>query len=210
MRWTPTPRPREQVEALVRGRIADGSLKPGVMSPSGPELAKETGFSARTCQAALRMLVFEGFLTRATRTARPRVAGGGQPGAGEELSRSLAVLRRAAGLTQQELAGKLGASVTTVGHAEQGRLGHSRRFWERADAALGAGGGLLALHDAWREDLAASAMAPRTAAEAAPDPPPGTDAVPALPGGIIITLPCDPVPVTVRWGDGSVTTMRPG
>ena len=29
------------------------------------------------------------------------------------------------------------------------------------------------------------------------------------PGGVVITLPCGPVPVTVRWGDGSVTTVQP-
>jgi hypothetical protein len=27
---------------------------------------------------------------------------------------------------------------------------------------------------------------------------------------VVITLACEPVPVTLRWGDGSVTTVQPG
>ena len=42
------------------------------------------------------------------------------------------------------------SSVTTVGHAETGRLWHSRAFWERADKELNVGGELLHLHDAYR------------------------------------------------------------
>ncbi len=40
--------------------------------------------------------------------------------------------------------------MTTVGHAETGRLWQSRRFWEKADAVLDAHGELLRLHDARR------------------------------------------------------------
>ncbi len=53
------------------------------------------------------------------------------------LSTSLATRRRALGLTQPQFATALGVSVTTVGHAETGRLWQSRRFWERADSVLG-------------------------------------------------------------------------
>jgi hypothetical protein len=62
----------------------------------------------------------------------------------------LAARRRAAGLTQLDLAALAGCSITTIGHAETGRLWQSRRFWETADKALNGGGHLLALHDAYR------------------------------------------------------------
>ena len=52
----------------------------------------------------------------------------------DTLSRTLAARRRAEGLTQPELADVLGVSVTTVGHAETGRMWQSRDFWWRADA----------------------------------------------------------------------------
>src|SRR5258708_7042445 len=70
-------------------------------------------------------------------TERDRGAGAGARAGG------LASRGRANGLTQPELAGRVGVSVTTVGHAETGRLWQSRQFWERADAILGAGGALL-------------------------------------------------------------------
>ncbi len=50
-------------------------------------------------------------------------------------SRALAAERRAAGMTQEELAEKLGVSVTTVGHGETGRLWHGRGFWGRGRRA---------------------------------------------------------------------------
>jgi hypothetical protein len=110
-------RKRDQVADMLRARIATGSLKPGAPVPSGPELAKETGFAVRTCQAAVLALLGEGALTRVSPTARPRVAGGGQEPE-MQLAQSLAERRHLAGLTQQELADKLGVHVTTVCHAE--------------------------------------------------------------------------------------------
>jgi len=77
------------------------------------------------------------------------------------LSAALAARRRAAGLTQPQLADLAEVSVTTVGHAETGRLWHSRAFWERADKELSAGGELLRLHDAYR----AAVVPPATQAE---------------------------------------------
>jgi DNA-binding XRE family transcriptional regulator len=71
-------------------------------------------------------------------------------GAARALSASLATRRRAAGLTQPQLAELVDMSVTTVGHAETGRVWQSRAFWERADKALNADGELLALHDTYR------------------------------------------------------------
>jgi hypothetical protein len=92
-----------------------------------------------------------------SRNARPRVADPAAPAlerdladAARALSAGLAARRHAAGLTQAELAELAGVSVTTVGHAETGRTWQSRRFWERADAALRAAGDLLRLHDAYR------------------------------------------------------------
>jgi hypothetical protein len=200
-------RKRDQVADMVRARIATGSLQPGAPVPSGPELAKETGFAVRTCQAAVLDLLREGALTRVSPTARPRVAGVGQEPE-MQLARSLAERRHLAGLTQQELADKLGVHVTTVCHAETGRLWQARAFWDKADLALDARGSLLARYDAWK---AGPAVTP-PAGPLVPDVPaaPAWPDAPAVPDGIVITLPCDPIPVTVRWGDGSVTTVQPG
>jgi len=148
-----------RVAAAVRRQIADGTLRPGQPAPSGAALSRVTGYSTLTCRRALRALVADGVLSPGpSRNARPRVAGPPQPPAERDLAAAaralaagLAARRRANGLTQPELAGRVGVSITTVGHAETGRLWQSREFWERADAVLGAGGGLLRLHDAYRE-----------------------------------------------------------
>lgn len=204
-----------QVVELIRARIADGSLAPGMFAPSGEDLVKETGFAVETCRRAMLLLHSTGELTRMSRSARYRVPGDGPPVAGQEIAWALAERRRTAGLTQTELSDKVGMSVTTVCHAETGRLWQSRRFWERADVVLGADGALVDLFNAWQAAgslwgavtqqpamLAAAGVPDVPATIAEPD-------VPDVPDGIVITLPCDPVPVTVRWGDGSLTTVRP-
>jgi hypothetical protein len=147
-----------RVAESVRAQIADGTLRPGQPAPSGAALSRVTGYSTLTCRKALRVLIADGALIPGpSRNARPRVAGPPQPpterdlaAAARALAAGLAGRRRANGLTQPELAGRVGVSVTTVGHAETGRLWQSRQFWERADAILGAGGALLKLHDAYR------------------------------------------------------------
>jgi GntR family transcriptional regulator len=152
-----------RVAAAVRGQIADGTLRPGQPAPSGAALSRITGYSTLTCRRALRALVGDGVLIPGpSRNARPRVAGGVRPraqrdlaAAARALSAGLAARRRAVGLTQPELARHAAVSVTTVGHAETGRLWQSRRFWDRVDAVLGAHGDLLRLHDAYREAAAA-------------------------------------------------------
>src|ERR1700733_14251876 len=145
---------QEAVARLVREKIADGTLKPGGAAPSAAALARETGCSPVTCRMALRVLVADGTLTRGvSSTARLRVA---QPGGAchpdavtlrERLSRTLAARRRACGQTQPALAARLGVSVTTVGHAETGRVWQSREFWQRADGLLG--GELPRMYDAY-------------------------------------------------------------
>ena len=191
----------DQVAAMIRARIADGSLRAGMYAPSGKELAKETGFAELTCRKGLQALLRKGVLTQMTRSTRYRVAGA-PPADGLELSRALAELRHAAGLTQPELALEVGRSVTTVGHAETGRLWQSRLFWQRADLALKADGALLARYDAWR----AGSPPGSTAGE------PVMTSTPVQYGAdrVVIALSCDPVPVTVRWGDGSVAALQPG
>jgi hypothetical protein len=147
-----------RVADAVRAQIADGTLRPGQPAPSGAALSRLTGFSTLTCRKALRVLIADGALIPGpSRNARPRVAGPPQlpverdlAVAARALAAGLAGRRRANGLTQPELAVRVGVSVTTVGHAETGRLWQSRRFWDRADAILGAGGALLTLHDAYR------------------------------------------------------------
>lgn len=160
-----------RVAEAVRAQIADGTLRPGQPAPSGAALSRVTGFSTLTCRKALRLLIADGALIPGpSRNARPRVAGTPQlpaerdlAAAARALARGLSAKRRENGLTQPELAGRVGVSVTTVGHAETGRLWQSRHFWERADAILGAGGDLLALHDAYRATAASSPRdAPQT------------------------------------------------
>ena len=223
-----------RVAAAVRNEIADGILRPGQPAPSGAELSRVTGYSTLTCRRALRVLVDDGVLTPGpSRNARPRVAGPPQPpserdlaAAARALSAGLAARRRARGLTQPDLAARMSVSVTTIGHAETGRLWQSRQFWEHADAVLGAGGDLLALHDSYREAGAAkgtgapgavSAVSPGREGESSSGPPPDRQAAeprtcPA--GGPHDTSPAGPgaaVPacVMIMWSDGTVTTVRP-
>jgi DNA-binding XRE family transcriptional regulator len=190
----------EQAAAIVRAQITDGTLKPGQPAPSGDALARLTGFSTLTCRKALRTLIRDGILTPGlSPAARPRVAvpGGPRPGdAARRLSRALAAARRASGLTQPALAALTGYSVTTIGHAETGRLWQSRQFWEKADLTLAAGGGLTSLYDAYRAETASPAS---PASPGQPGtPPPEAQAVPAALSRL-----------TLHWSDGTVTTAYP-
>ena len=206
-----------RVVTLVRGRVADGTLHPGQPAPSGAELSRITGYSTLTCRKALRVLIADGVLVPGpSRNARPRVAGARQPqserdlaDATRALSAGLAARRRAAGLTQPQLAALAAVSVTTIGHAETGRVWQSRRFWERADAALDAGGDLLRLHDAYRAASAScgqeetpSGGPRRVAAYRSPEPVPGTG-MSGAPGRGGASY------VMIVWDDGTVTTVRP-
>ena len=150
-----TPRRYAQAAAIVRDRITAGTLRPGEPAPSGAELARITGFASPTCRRALRALIADGTLTAGpSPNARPRVAAPGRPAAAADaasaLSAALAARRHAAALTQTDLAAIVGRSVTTVGHAETGRIWQARQFWENCDKALDAHGALLRLHDAYR------------------------------------------------------------
>ena len=203
----------QQVAARIRAQIADGTLSPGESVPSGAALSRVTGYSALTCRKALRTLIRQGVLVAGpSENARPRVpsrsASGSKaiPDARHSLSTSLATLRRAAGLSQPQLAEIVGVSVTTVGHAETGRLWQSRRFWERADKGLNANGNLLALHDTFRAEATRKPNSRADSYEQAPVKDPGS-----MEGGAVAInaahdyLAC----VTITWADGSVTTVRP-
>jgi hypothetical protein len=179
---------------LVRDMIKDGTLLPGAPVPPATELAGKAGCGPLTCRRALRLLVADGTLAHgASPTARLRVAAAGGTGSvapRAPLSAALAARRHAAGLLQPELAELLGVSLTTVGHAETGRLWQARDFWVRADRELG--GGLLRMYDQHRAGGAAFA-----AEEPAP--------VPVLPASVTIT----PDGVAVVWPDGTETLVRP-
>jgi DNA-binding transcriptional regulator YhcF (GntR family) len=194
-----------QVASSIRAQIADGSLAPGQPAPSGAALARVTGYSVLTCRRALRTLINDGVLVPGNSpNARPRVSGPStrheqaRADATRALSASLARHRRIAGLTQQQLAHLAGASMTTIGHAETGRLWQSRDFWERADRAVSAGGELLALHDAHR------------GAKASPDDMATGPAVRLGCGaeaGAGVEIPDRVACVTITWADGTVTTV---
>jgi transcriptional regulator with XRE-family HTH domain len=64
-----------------------------------------------------------------------------------DLGRQLATWRHAAGLTQAELARRVFYARSAVAGMEIGREHLARRFWERADEALRAGGVLLKGYD---------------------------------------------------------------
>ena len=195
---------RDAVMRLVREKITDGTLRPGTPAPSGVQLARETGRDVHACRAALRALVAEGTLAApASDTARPRVPLESGPQRDLEslrlaLAAELAAGRRAAGMTQPELAAKLGVSLTAVGHAETGRTWHGREFWRRAQELLG--GDLLGLYGSYK------------ATEAGAVPPPAPPAPPVARAATVITVevPSTVGAVTVRWHDGTETTVRPG
>lgn len=187
-----------QAAERVRAQIADGTLRPGSPAPSGAAIARDCGCSVLTARKALRSLIDDGTLVPgASRNARPRIPGHDRDPARQDLARArrrlsaaLAARRRAAGRTQQQLAGLTGFSLTAVGHAETGRLWQSRRFWEQADKVLLAAGDLLTLHDACR-----AAAAPPPAGRA------GAATVPAAPPALET--------ITLTWSDGTTTTFRP-
>jgi hypothetical protein len=191
---TPTLR-YMRAAAIVRTQISDGTLKPGSPSPSAASLARLTGYSPLTCRQALRVLIAQGVLVPGTSpNARPRVAVADGPPTGNlagALSRGLARFRHAAGLSQPDLAARIGYSITTVGHAETGRLWQSRAFWEKADVALDAGGELTRLHDAYRAG---------TANSVSEEPPAASVPVPRA---------ASLVRMTMHWSDGTVTTVCP-
>jgi Helix-turn-helix domain/Bacterial regulatory proteins, gntR family len=198
-----------QVAARVRNQIADGTLLPGEPAPSGAALSRMTGYSVLTCRKALRVLIKDGVLAPGpSRSSRPRVSSRPTPGeeafsgAARRLSASLAALRRAACLTQPQLAEVIGVSVTTVGHAETGRLWQARRFWENADRALSADGELLSLHNAFR-----AAATQETEPESG-----SSEGIPvALENRTVtINVPSCPVAcVTITWANGAVTAVYP-
>ena len=183
-----------QAAALVRAQVTDGTLRPGQAAPSGAQLARLTGFSVLTCRKALRTLVTDGTLTRGVSPhARPRVTAPAPPPAGDAaggLSRALAALRRQAGLTQPELAALTGYSVTTIGHAETGRLWQARAFWEKADLMLAADGELTRRYDVYHAATAAPVGDPG-------QPPPPVPGPPAL------------ARVTLHWSDGTESVISP-
>ena len=232
-----------RVAAAIRRQVADGTLRPGQPAPSGAELSRATGFATLTCRKALRALIADGILVPGpSPNARPRVADWQARGderdladATRALSAGLAAARRTAGLTQVELAALAGVSVTTVGHAETGRTWQSRRFWDRADTALGAAGALLRLHDAYRaagsahhEQRSQADSAERTVAlprpAAAPptvagqtatpgrpgvDGPPAVAGPPGLAGAPSVPVQAVPSRIMIVWTDGTVTTVHP-
>lgn len=209
---------RHQVTGLVRDMIADGVLKPGAPVPSGASLARRTGFSVLTCRNALRALLRDGTLIPGpSPNARLRVTSTEQAADGHaaalRLSASLASHRHAARLTQPDLAAKLDRSVTTVGHAETGRVWQSRDFWCQADLVLSAGGVLVDLYDDLKAAEAAEGCPPQAHAPRVDAPPaippqaaePAAGSLAVMPSSVAITA----GGVLVTWPDGTQTLATP-
>jgi DNA-binding XRE family transcriptional regulator len=203
----------KQVAAMVRDQVADGILAPGAPAPSGAALSRMTGYSVLTCRRALRALIADGVLVHgASGNARPRVPGPGDKAladAKRDLSRALARHRRAAGLTQPQLAALVGLSVTTIGHAETGRIWQARPFWEHADKLLNADGELLRLHDAFRaaEVPPEEPVTPEDHAEIENPPPVAVPADP--PVTVMAGAPELVASIAITWAGGGVTTVYP-
>ena len=187
---------REAVTALIRGLIADGTLKPGDPAPAAAALARESGCHVVTAGSALMALLADGTLARgASMNGRLRVAQPGgyrHPAPETVLSRTLAARRRVKGLTQPDLAAQLGVSVTTVGHAETGRTWQARAFWQCADEVLGCKGDLLRLYDDYR-----------AAGDAVPEEP--APVLPVLPASAALAA----AGVLVAWPGGTETLAVP-
>jgi DNA-binding transcriptional regulator YhcF (GntR family) len=209
-----------RLAATVRAQIEDGMLLPGEPVPSGAALSRVTGYSDVTCRRALRVLIQDGVLVSgASPGARLRVPlRDPTPGdqsladAARALSASLSARRRAAGLTQAQLAEIVGKSVTSIGHAETGRVWQSRLFWERADKGVNADGELLALHDAYRAATIASdpaAVAVKTAIGDPSDDPETVAASTSNAETIALSVPERVSRVTISWADGAVTDVYP-
>jgi hypothetical protein len=201
----PLPPVRAKAARYVRDRIADGTLAPGALAPSGAELSRILGHSVLTCRKALGHLAAEGLLTRGpSPISRYRVAG--PPGrelspAARALCAGLAGRRRAAGLTQPELADVIGHSLASVGHAETGRLWQSRDWWQQADKALDAKGEVLRLYDTYRDS--------ETPADGPEEPGPQIQDEPSPETPVITTSDRHAVTsIVITWADGDVTTIR--
>ncbi|MGW5053541.1 helix-turn-helix domain-containing protein [Actinokineospora sp. NPDC004072] len=72
-----------------------------------------------------------------------------------ELGARMATVRRAAGLTQAELAGLVFVDRSTIAHAERGRAPSSPEWWAAIDTAVGAGGALISAFGELRAAIAA-------------------------------------------------------
>lgn len=172
-KYEPSPDKRTRVMDAVRDQIADGTLKPGDLAPSGTMLARLTGCNPITSRKALHMLVQDGTLIIPVPGARPRIPHPGQqalPGTGEghavpelfpadaeqiarALATDLAARRTSARLSRVQLAALARVRLLSLRHAENARPWQPRTFWARLDTVLGSGGALTSRHDAYRAAL---------------------------------------------------------
>ncbi len=152
----------------IRAQVEDGTLRPGQPAPSRWELVRATGYSDYTCGRALRELVAAGVLVpgpspQSRHRVRVAAASTEVPSVADAvaaLSERLARGRNELGLTQSQLADQMRCSHRSVAHAETQRIWQARRFWARADTAIGTRGDLLALHDAYQRAKTCCLQAP--------------------------------------------------
>jgi DNA-binding FadR family transcriptional regulator len=139
----------EQVAAELRHDIISSAIPPGVILASR-EVGARHGCTTQVARKAMRTLEGEGLL-RDHWYGRWRT-GTADPAADARMGTSLARLRQAIGLDINALAATAVLHPSLVTDVESGTW-QPRGIWERLDAALGADGTLLKLHD--------SAYAPR-------------------------------------------------
>ena len=99
-----------RLAAVLRQRIADGTLPAGSRLPSYRQLRDEHGVALNTAQAAVRLLAVEGLAE--IRPARGAYVSLGAAGAERPLSAELTDLRAALARARQELAAAERAAAT--------------------------------------------------------------------------------------------------
>ena len=140
----------------VRTMIESGELRPGDLTPAASTLSALTGTHKRTCRKALLIMVGEGELAPPlSPRGRPRVPGGDSPDPDDlALAAALAAARKAARLTQAQLAERAGLSAAAVHYAETGLLRcPASEDWARLDQAATADGKLIRAYAEWRAAL---------------------------------------------------------
>ena len=167
----PGPSPLEKVISALRADITGGVIPPGTyLDPAA--VGREHGIPTAEAISALVILRDEGIVWSQHNRRYAAPAGPPDPAAGARLGRLLAQLRDETGFSLEDLYqrtredGHWGSRVwpDTIRAAEDGEWQY-RGFWTAIDAALGADGSLLKIHDRYY-----AAPAGKQEPQSAPEP----------------------------------------